>query len=255
MPIIRVNKTKDYTIMSNRHLKEKGLSLKAKGLLSLMLSLPNDWDYSIMGLMTLSRDGKDSVMGALIELEKYGYLVRTKTTDEKGRFSGYDYDIYECPQTEKPYAENPNTENPNTENPQQININNIKYENINKESTKESPTDEPSLRPQKHKYGKYNNVLLTDSEYEKLQADPNGKDAIEYLSDYRERKGYKAKSDYLCIKKWVFDAMKEDDIKKRRLDNATAQIEAPHGFAERRYTAQDTQSVVTNIDDLKDIEW
>ena len=123
--VIRVNKTADYTVMSNAHFKEKEMSLKAKGLLSLMLSLPDTWDYSIAGLVTLSRDGKDSVMNALSELEEFGYLIRSRAVDEKGRFAGYNYDIYEKPQTGNPYAENPNTDKPNTENPPQLNNNKL----------------------------------------------------------------------------------------------------------------------------------
>ena len=126
MAILRVNKTQNYTVMSNYHFREKEMTLRAKGLLSLMLSLPDDWDYSIAGLCTLSKDGRDSVMIALKELESFGYLVRIKTTDEKGHFSGYDYNVYEEPQTGKPLteapcSENPNTGKPNTENPQQLN--------------------------------------------------------------------------------------------------------------------------------------
>lgn len=83
------------------------MSLKAKGLLSLMLSLPDDWDYSVSGLATLSKDGKDSVMSALSELEKFGYLTRTRVTNEKGQYSGIQYDIYEQPQPKKPIADNP----------------------------------------------------------------------------------------------------------------------------------------------------
>lgn len=134
MAVIRVNKTEDYTVISNFHFREKEMSLKAKGLLSMMLSLPDDWDYSIAGLVTLSKDGKESVMNALTELEQFGYLKRTRTTDEKGRFSGYDYDIYEKPQQEEPYAENPNTENP-----PQLNTNkSITNQSITKEKKKES---------------------------------------------------------------------------------------------------------------------
>ena len=123
MAILRIKKTNNYTVMSNYHFKEKDMSLKAKGLLSLMLSLPEDWDYSIDGLAKLSKDGKDSVMSALAELEKFNYLIRTQTKDEDGKFAGYDYDVYEEPYTEKPFTENPNTEKPNTENPQQLNTN------------------------------------------------------------------------------------------------------------------------------------
>ena len=137
MAVMRVHKTGNYTIMSNYHFKEKDMTLKAKGLLSLMLSLPDDWDYSINGLATLSKDGRDSVMGALKELEKFGYLVRTRLTDEKGKFKGYDYDIYEEPQSANPLTENPYTENPNTENPTQLNTNKINSEGINTLSNKD----------------------------------------------------------------------------------------------------------------------
>ena len=126
MAVFRINKTGDYTVISNTHFKEKKMSLKAKGLLSLMLSLPDSWDYSVNGLAALSKDGRESVMNTLSELEEFGYLKRTKTIDDKGRFTGYDYDIYEKPQTENPYTENPTTEKPttekpNTENPIQLN--------------------------------------------------------------------------------------------------------------------------------------
>ena len=77
MSVIRIHKNSNFTVMSNYHFKEKKMSLKAKGLLSLMLSLPDDWNYSVSGLVTLSKDGKDSVMSALGELETFGYLERT----------------------------------------------------------------------------------------------------------------------------------------------------------------------------------
>ncbi len=104
MGVIRVNKTKNYTVLSNYHFKEKDMSLKAKGLLSLMLSLPDDWNYSISGLVKLSKDGKDSVMSALSELEKFGYLHRSRVTNDKGQFSGVEYNIFEQPQEDFPAA-------------------------------------------------------------------------------------------------------------------------------------------------------
>ena len=97
------------------------MSLKAKGLLSLMLSLPDNWDYSAAGLVTLSKDGKDSVNAALKELEQFGYLKRTQAFNENGTFGGYDYEIYEQPTSVN--FENPSTEKPFTENPTQLNTN------------------------------------------------------------------------------------------------------------------------------------
>lgn len=142
MAVMRVNKTTDFTVMSNTHFKEREMSLKAKGLLSLMLSLPDEWDYSVSGLVSLSKDGKDSTTKALIELEKLGYVRRIRATDSKGRFTGYDYDIYENPQPETPKTGNPLTENPSTENPPQLNTNIL---NTNQSNTKELKTNNISL--------------------------------------------------------------------------------------------------------------
>ena len=132
MGTFRVHKTGNFTVMSNYHFKEKKMSLKAKGLLSLMLSLPDDWNYSVSGLVTLSKDGKDSVMSALSELEKFGYLSRERVVNEKGQFAGVEYNIYEQPKQEKPIAEKQNEEkqnagNANAENPAQLNTNSINY--------------------------------------------------------------------------------------------------------------------------------
>jgi hypothetical protein len=139
MAVFRVNRNKNYTHMANYHFREKGMSLKAKGLLSLMLSLPEEWDYSINGLATLSKDGRESVMNTLAELEQFGYLKRTKLNDAKGRFTGYDYDIFEKPNAENPYPGNPTTDKPNTGNPTQLNT---KESNTNQSNTKGLNTKE-----------------------------------------------------------------------------------------------------------------
>ena len=140
MAVFRVNKTSNYTVISNTHFKEKEMSLKAKGLLSLMLSLPEEWDYSINGLATLSKDGKDSVMNTLTELEQFGYLKRTRLFDDKGRYAGYDYDIFENPKLEYPYSAFPDTEIPNAENPAQLKT---KGSSTNKSNTDKSITKRP----------------------------------------------------------------------------------------------------------------
>ena len=119
------------------------MSLKAKGLLSLMLSLPDNWNYTIAGLVSLSKDGKDSVMSALAELEKFGYLLRSQKINSKGQFSGVEYNIFEKPQeaipvAEEQNAEKENTENANAENQSQLNTNFIK--NLNNELLNELNT-------------------------------------------------------------------------------------------------------------------
>ena len=142
MSVFRVHKNENYTVLSNYHFKEKGLSLKAKGLLSLMLSLPDNWDYSAAGLVTWSKDGTDSVNAALKELEKFGYLRRTQAYDASGKFRGYNYEIFEKPSeaiiaenptTVKPFTENPSTGKPTTENPPQLNNNELNNKKLNTE--------------------------------------------------------------------------------------------------------------------------
>ena len=104
MAVLRINKTKDYTVMSNAHFKEKEMSLKAKGLLSQMLSLPENWDYSIAGLVAINKENESSIKSALNELKKFGYLVVTKKLPNEtatGRIE-YVYDIYEQPHIKQP---------------------------------------------------------------------------------------------------------------------------------------------------------
>ena len=116
MPVIRVNKAQDYTVMANYHLREKKMSLKAKGLLSQMLALPDGWNYSIEGLTTLAKDGRESISKTLKELEQFGYLERV-TIRDKGKIIDWIYNIYEKPQVEKPQVEKPrqlNTKELNT---------------------------------------------------------------------------------------------------------------------------------------------
>ena len=102
MSTFRVNKNVNYTVMSNYHLQDKKLSLKAKGLLSYMLSLPDDWDYSLKGLTTGCKDGLDSVRTAVLELEEHGYVRRQKVRNARGQIIDYDYQVYESPVEDAP---------------------------------------------------------------------------------------------------------------------------------------------------------
>ena len=117
MAVFRVERTNNYTVMSNYHLRDKILSLKAKGLLSLMLSLPETWDYTLSGLARISLEGKDAIRAAVVELEKAGYIQRGQTTDRAGKFSGNEYIIREYPVSQTPSLEEPSSENPTTEKP------------------------------------------------------------------------------------------------------------------------------------------
>ena len=132
MAVFRVEKNKGYTVMSNHHLRNKELSLKAKGLLSQMLSLPEDWDYTLAGLSLINREKIDAIREAVRELENAGYIQRSRERDEKGCLRGTTYVIYEqppkldLPTLEKPTLDNPTLEKPmlekpTLENPTQLN--------------------------------------------------------------------------------------------------------------------------------------
>lgn len=171
MAYFRVNKNRDYTVMSNHHLRDRNLSLRAIGLLSKMLSLPDDWDYSVSGLVAICQESKNIIQGALKELEKNGYLVRTMTRDSSGRI-GYNYDVYEQPQhtlprPEKPFTVEPCTVSPSTVEPctekqPQLNTNKL---STNKLSTEESKTQEKAVEP---------NVVNIEAQPKEQTADCDG---------------------------------------------------------------------------------
>ena len=117
MAVFRIERTRDYTVMSNHHLRDKALSLKSKGLLSMMLSLPEDWNYTTRGLAKICKEGVDAIGGALRELEAAGYIVRHQMRDRQGRISDTEYVIYEQPQPKAPDTPQPDTASPGTENP------------------------------------------------------------------------------------------------------------------------------------------
>jgi len=102
MAVYRVERTRDYTVMSNHHLKDTGLSLKAKGLLSLMLSLPDDWNFNMRGLSSICKEGLEAIGNALKELEKAGYMVRNQLRGANWRITDTEYIIYERPQEPAP---------------------------------------------------------------------------------------------------------------------------------------------------------
>ena len=159
MAVFRIERTRDYTVMSNHHLRNGKLSLKAKGLLSMMLSLPEDWNYTTRGLAAICKEGVDAIGGALRELETAGYIVRHQLRDRQGRISDTEYVIYEQPQpknpdtpqpdtaspdTENPYLDTPDTDEPYTEKPAQLNKD---RRNKEKEIPDESITDTSNPDP------------------------------------------------------------------------------------------------------------
>nr|WP_235397181.1 DUF6017 domain-containing protein [Pseudoflavonifractor phocaeensis] len=117
MAVFRVEKNRNYTVMSNVHLRDRSLPLKAKGLLSLILSLPDGWDFTLKGLAKLSADGLDSTRSAIRALEKSGYIIRRQLYDGQGRFAKNEYTVFESPQPVSPSSDIPLSGNPTTGNP------------------------------------------------------------------------------------------------------------------------------------------
>ena len=252
MSVVRINKNKNYTVMSNYHLRDKNMSLKAIGLLSKMLSLPDNWDYSISGLVSICKENETAIKNTLKELEKFGYLRVTKLKPDKSqnraRFE-YIYDIFEYPiETEKCQkqdeqddkkqgVENLHLENLQLEKQGQLNTkelntkelntnNNINNEHSEKiENAQDSSSykiEESSFKEKeqsqlnqdntkskksqvKHRYGEYNNVLLSDAEYEKLKEEfPNDyRERIDKLSEYIASTGKKYKNFLATIRSWA----------------------------------------------------
>ena len=153
MAVFRIERTRDYTVMSNHHLRNGKLSLKAKGLLSMMLSLPEDWNYTTRGLAAICKEGVDAIGGALRELEAAGYIVRHQLRDKQGRISDTEYVIYEQPQPKNPDTPQPDTASPDTENPDMVKPDtekpaelNIEKSNTEKSITYGSSTDSIPFR-------------------------------------------------------------------------------------------------------------
>ena len=222
MAVFRIERTRDYTVMSNHHLRNANLSLKAKGLLSMMLSLPEDWNYTTRGLAKICKEGVDAIGAALRELEGAGYIVRHQRRDKSGRITDTEYVIYEQPQpdmsqpdtaspdTENPYLDNPDTEAPDTDNPAQL--------NTKKSNTQKSNTD----------------LSSTHSFF--LPAAGGMTDGFEKKAEIREQIEY----DILCQQ---YDRMQLDELVEIMLEVAmnrspTVKIgrdaEYPTGFVQQR---------------------
>ena len=207
MSVFRVEKTKGYTVMSNHHLRNHTLSLKAKGLLSQMLSLPDDWDYTLQGLAQINKESIDAIREAVRELERAGYIKRSRERDERGCLRGTVYTIYEQPHAEptpeeptqeKPALDNPTLEKPALDNPtlEKPMLDKPTLENptqLNTESTKKRkrpskdlsitdsipfPSGFPDAPAQKRTETKgtfesYRKVILENIDYDVLASDPH----------------------------------------------------------------------------------
>ena len=189
MSVFRVEKNKGYTVMSNHHLRNHALSLKAKGLLSQMLSLPEDWDYTLQGLAQINKESIDAIREDVRELERAGYIKRSRERDERGCLRGTVYTIYEQPHAEptpeeptqekpalnNPTLEKPMLEKPTLENPMQLNTKSTKKRK--RQSTDLSITDSTETPVQKRTEAKetfesYRELILENIDYDALAGDP-----------------------------------------------------------------------------------
>ena len=172
MAVFRIDKTRDYTVMSNHHLRNTELSLKAKGLLSLMLSLPDNWDYTTKGLACICKDGVDSICAAVRELEEHGYVIRERVRGANGQLGSIEYTIREKPAEPSPERENPVQVKPILENP-----------------VLEKPEQEIPAQSNKDKS---NTVLSITEQSNPIRSNPpapegrNGTDGMEAREIYRE---------------------------------------------------------------------
>ena len=246
MAVFRIERTRDYTVMSNHHLRNANLSLKAKGLLSMMLSLPEDWNYTTRGLAKICKEGVDAIGAALRELEAAGYIVRHKLRDRQGRISDTEYVIYEQPQLRKPDTDSPDTENPDmvkpdTEKPAELNI---EKSNTEKSITYGSSTDSIPFR-------------------ETAAAGPperKGRDAMSVteIENYRELILENIEYDYLCRE---FATYREDldeivelmveTVCARRKTTRIAGSDFPHEVVRSRFLKLDSEHIRFVMDSLQ----
>ncbi len=191
MAVFRVKRNKGYTVMSNHHLRNKELSLKAKGLLSQMLSLPEDWDYTLAGLSHINRESVDAIRTAVWELERAGYIRRSQNRDGRGKMAEMVYTIYEQPVLENPISgapvlENPTSDNPASENPTQLNKDIQTKDQKNKDESitdsipilsPPSPLEEAAVPPERKRterndaYKVYEEIIKENIEYDTLLHD------------------------------------------------------------------------------------
>ena len=246
MAVFRIERTRDYTVMSNHHLRNANLSLKAKGLLSMMLSLPEDWNYTTRGLAKICKEGVDAIGAALRELEAAGYIVRHKLRDRQGRISDTEYVIYEQPQLRKPDTDSPDTENPymdkpDTEKPAELNI---EKSNTQKSSTHGSSTD---------------SIPFREPAAAQLP-ERKGRDAmsVSEIENYRELILENIEYDYLCRE---FSTYREDldeiveliveTVCAKRKTTRIAGSDFPHEVVRSRFLKLDSEHIRFVMDGMQ----
>ena len=220
MAVFRIEKTRDYTVMSNHHLRDKSLSLKAKGLLSLMLSLPEEWDYTTKGLARICKDGVDSICAGVRELEEHGYVIRQRVRNPNGQLGAIEYTILEQPrppepgkpERENPVLDNPEQENPVLEEPEQENPAQLNTNRSSKEKSKKDLSSTEGSNP----------VLSTPKA--PTGSDGMGRDWMRERESYRELILENIEYDYL-IQNRQFDRDRLDELVELMVDTVCSRRE------------------------------
>ncbi len=243
MAVFRIERTQNYTVMSNYHLRDKALSLKSKGLLSMMLSLPEDWNYTTRGLAKICKEGVDAIGGALRELEAAGYIVRHQLRDRQGRISDTEYVIYEQPQPKAPDTSQPDTASPDTENPYLADPDTGKPAelNIEKSKTQKSNTQ-----------GSSTDSIPFRATAAARPPERKGRDSMsmEEMQDYRELILENIEYDHLCRE---FETYREDldeiveliveTVCARRKTTRIAGADFPHEVVRSRFLKLDSSHI------------
>lgn len=224
MPVIRVKKNDNYSVMSNYHLRDKNLSLKAIGLISIMLSLPDNWDYSIRGLASIRKESVPTIMNVLKEIEEAGYLIRTQAKDGNGRFCKSVYTILE-----KPCSKFLNTETLNSET--------LDSETFTQLSTKELSTKELSTKRVES--------TLSQQQYD-LLINKYGKDIVD--AKIANAAGYKNCMRYEVLEKWCAEEVEKRKHLKPKSTNRF------NNFNQRNYTKEEFDELERRVFDLDDEE-
>ena len=253
MAVFRIERTRDYTVMSNHHLRNANLSLKAKGLLSMMLSLPEDWNYTTRGLAKICKEGVDAIGATLRELEGAGYIVRHQRRDKSGRITDTEYVIYEQPQPDmsQPDMSQPDTASPDTENPDMVKPDTEKPAelNIEKSNTEKSIT-----------YGSSTDSIPFRETAAARPPERKGRDAmsVSEIENYRDLILENIEYDYLCRE---FATYREDldeivelmveTVCARRKTTRIAGSDFPHEVVRSRFLKLDSEHIRFVMDSLQ----
>ena len=253
MAVFRIERTRDYTVMSNHHLRNANLSLKAKGLLSMMLSLPEDWNYTTRGLAKICKEGVDAIGAALRELEGAGYIVRHQRRDKSGRITDTEYVIYEQPQ---PDMSQPDTASPDTENPDMVKPDMVKPDT---EKPAELNIEKPNTQKQNTHGASTDSIPFRETAAAQLP-ERKGRDAmsVSEIENYRELILENIEYDYLCRE---FSTYREDldeivelmveTVCAKRKTTRIAGSDFPHEVVRSRFLKLDSEHIRFVMDGMQ----